>query len=50
MVNGQTGKVYGKTPISVWKVILVIVIAIIIISLILCCAGGYSTISDWMNS
>ncbi len=50
MVNGQTGKVYGKTPISVWKVILVIVIAIIVISLILCCAGGYSTISDWMNS
>ena len=50
MVNGQTGKVYGKTPISVWKVILVIVIILIILALILCCAGGYSTISDLMNS
>lgn len=28
MVNGQTGKVSGKTPISVWKVLLTILMAV----------------------
>lgn len=46
MVNGQTGKVYGKTPISVGKVILVIVIVLAIIGIFACCLGGYSTIQD----
>ena len=46
MVNGQTGKVYGKTPISVGKVILVIAIILAIIAIFACCFGGYSTIQD----
>ena len=49
MVNGQTGKVYGKTPVSVGKVILVIAIAIVVIALILCCAGGFNTIQELFN-
>ncbi len=35
MVNGQTGKVYGKTPISGWKVALVVGIAIVAIALLI---------------
>ena len=46
MVNGQTGNVYGKTPISVGKVILVIAIILAIIAIFACCFGGYSTIQD----
>ena len=30
MVNGQTGKVAGKTPISVWKVLLTIFIVLLV--------------------
>ena len=36
MVNGQTGKVYGKTPISGWKVALVVFLIILAIALIGC--------------
>ena len=50
MVNGQTGKVYGKTPISVGKVILVIAIVVVIIALLLCCLGGFGAIQDIINS
>ena len=39
MVNGQTGKVYGKTPISVGKVILVVALVILALIIILCGAG-----------
>lgn len=31
MVNGQTGRVSGKTPISVWKVLLTVFIAIVVV-------------------
>ena len=34
MVNGQTGKVYGKTPISVPKVIITVVAIIVIIAIL----------------
>ena len=50
MVNGQTGKVYGKTPISVGKVILVILIIVAIIAIFACCFGGFSTIQDIINN
>ena len=33
MVNGQTGKVSGKTPISIPKVILTVVVALILLFL-----------------
>ena len=39
MVNGQTGKVYGKTPVSVWKVILVVGLIVLAIALICGCGG-----------
>ena len=45
MVNGQTGKVYGKTPVSVGKIILVVGIGLLILA-ILCgifsCGGALS--------
>ena len=50
MVNGQTGKVYGKTPISVGKVILVIVIVLAIIGIFACCLGGYSSIQNIISN
>ena len=50
MVNGQTGKVYGKTPISVGKVILVIAIVLLVILLFLCCFGGIGSIQDIANN
>ena len=34
MVNGQSGKVGGKSPISVWKVLIAVLIVILIISII----------------
>lgn len=34
MVNGQTGKVAGKTPISVWKVLLTIFIVLLVLGAI----------------
>ncbi len=46
MVNGQTGKVYGKTPVSVWKVLLVILIVAVILIVVLCGAGILGTLSD----
>ncbi|MCR4649185.1 MAG: hypothetical protein K5776_08925 [Lachnospiraceae bacterium] len=46
MVNGQTGKVYGKTPVSVGKIILVIVIIAVILSIIFCGSGVVSMISE----
>ena len=39
MVNGQTGKVYGKTPVSAWKVILVVGLIVLAIALICGCGG-----------
>ncbi|MBQ8292849.1 MAG: hypothetical protein IJX78_03455 [Bacilli bacterium] len=39
MVNGETGKVVGKTPISALKVTLVVLLAIILLILLIC----------WMN-
>ena len=36
MVNGQTGKVYGKTPVSVWKVLLVIGIVLAVVAVCFC--------------
>ena len=39
MVNGQTGKVYGKTPVSAWKVILVVLLVILAIALICGCGS-----------
>ena len=36
MVNGQTGKVYGKTPVSVGKIILVIAIVLAILFILIC--------------
>lgn len=42
MVNGQTGKVSGKTPVSVPKVIIVSVAAIIILALITWMCWQYS--------
>ena len=36
MVNGQTGKVYGKTPVSVWKVLLVIGIVLAVCAILFC--------------
>ena len=50
MVNGQTGKVYGKTPISVGKVILVILIVLAIIGIFACCLGGYSSIQNIISN
>ncbi len=50
MVNGQTGKVYGKTPVSVGKIILVIAIVLIVILLFLCCFGGIGSIQDIANN
>jgi len=41
-VNGQTGKVYGNTPISVWKVLLVVFASLLVIGLIL-----YLILIDW---
>ncbi len=35
MVNGQTGKVSGKTPISVWKVVITIVAVLAILGILL---------------
>jgi len=49
MVNGQTGKVYGKTPISVGKVILVVAIVVIILAILFCGAGAIGTISDFFS-
>ena len=49
MVNGQTGKVYGKTPISIGKVILVIAIIVAIIALLLCGGGIISTVSSMFD-
>ena len=34
VVNGQTGKVYGKTPVSAIKVILVILVIIVILAIL----------------
>jgi hypothetical protein len=39
MVNGQTGKVYGKTPVSAGKVILVIVLCLLALAAFCACAG-----------
>ena len=50
MVNGQTGKVYGKTPVSVGKIILVIAIVLFVILLFLCCFGGIGSIQDIANN
>ena len=50
MVNGQTGKVYGKTPVSVGKIILVIAIVLLVILLFLCCFGGIGSIQDIANN
>ena len=41
MVNGQTGKVYGKSPVSVGKIILVILIVTAILAILFC---GYGVI------
>ena len=49
MVNGQTGKVYGKTPVSVGKVILVIAIVLVVLFIIFCGAGAISTIANLFN-
>ena len=49
MVNGQTGKVYGKTPISVGKVILVIAIVLVILFIIFCGAGAIGAIGNLFN-
>lgn len=46
MVNGQTGKVYGKSPVSVGKVILVIAIVLLVIGLICGGASLFQTISN----
>ena len=43
MVNGQTGKVYGKTPVSGWKVALVvflIILAIVLFCVVFSVFGG----------
>ena len=50
MVNGQTGKVYGKTPVSVGKIILVIAIVLLVILLFVCCFGGIGSIQDIANN
>ncbi|MCR5847480.1 MAG: hypothetical protein K6G75_05110 [Lachnospiraceae bacterium] len=49
MVNGQTGKVYGKTPVSVGKIILVIAIVVIVLAIICCGVTGINAISDFIS-
>ena len=34
LVNGQTGKIHGKKPVSAWKVVLAVLAAILVIILI----------------
>ena len=46
MVNGQTGKVYGKTPVSVWKVLLVVGIILAIIAAICLCGGCFGLLDQ----
>lgn len=46
MVNGQTGKVYGKTPVSVGKIILVVAIVLAILFIIFCGSTIFSAIGS----
>ena len=46
MVNGQTGKVGGKYPISAGKVILTIAIILVILFVLFCCFGGGELFSE----
>lgn len=46
MVNGQTGKVYGKTPVSVWKVLLVVAVGLVILAILCGCAGCFGFLDD----
>lgn len=46
MVNGQTGKVYGNSPVSVGKVILVIAIVLLVLGLIFGAGSCISCINE----
>lgn len=49
MVNGQTGKVTGKTPISIWKVIFTILAVILVLLIIFGCVGLADMIQSIFN-
>jgi len=44
VVNGQTGKVSGKTPISIWKILLVVGITLLVCLLLFACCMFFEVV------
>jgi hypothetical protein len=40
LVNGYTGRIAGKHPYSVWKILLLILFALIVVGLVALFGGG----------
>ena len=49
MVNGQTGKVTGKTPISFWKVFFTVLVIVVALLIVLGCGGLLGFFQDFFN-
>jgi len=40
LVNGYTGKIAGKYPYSVWKILLLILVILVVVGFVLVTEGG----------
>ncbi len=49
MINGQTGKVGGKSPISPWRVLVAIIIGLLVLGLLFFLMGGCESTPDYRD-